>query len=345
MDRTDASPSRGFPIPVDTDGVAMCVLASGSGGNCSVVCLQRGLVRRLVLVDLGLSPRRTFKLLCGLGFGPHPQQLIDDVLVTHLDHDHFHAGWLSARSGLPGHARLRMHERHAWHLRHAGLADERLVTFDASGPFRLDAGVHCHPILMAHDDEGASALRLDFAGLGGGSLGYATDLGRVTDALVEHMAGERSVCSGQCGGAAPACPASAGCSRPLAGVNVLAIESNYCPRMQVESSRPWYLKQRIMGGRGHLSNEQCMEAVRAIAPSDHVVLLHLSRQCNRPEAASSAHAGAGYGLTVTSQHEATAWVRVSPRERPAARRVVVKPVRGAAKAAAGCGTVSLFAGM
>jgi hypothetical protein len=47
-------------------------------------------------------------------------------------------------------------------------------------------------------------------------------------------------------------------------LDLLAIESNYDPKMQVESPRPWFLKQRIMGGRGHLSNEQAFAAVRAV---------------------------------------------------------------------------------
>jgi phosphoribosyl 1,2-cyclic phosphodiesterase len=42
-----------------------------------------------------------------------------------------------------------------------------------------------------------------------------------------------------------------------------------------------------MGGRGHLSNEECVGAVRAIAFPDEpaqIVLLHLSRDCNHPDA-------------------------------------------------------------
>ena len=92
-----------------------------------------------------------------------------------------------------------------------------------------------------------------------GSLGFATDIGRASDALVDL----------------------------LRGVDLLAIESNYDRDMQLGSARPKFLKDRIMGGRGHLSNEECVEAVRAIAFPDEpsqVVLLHLSRDCNHPDA-------------------------------------------------------------
>jgi phosphoribosyl 1,2-cyclic phosphodiesterase len=71
------------------------------------------------------------------------------------------------------------------------------------------------------------------------------------------------------------------------------------------------LKNRITGGAGHLSNRQCAEAVARIAPREHVVLLHLSRDCNRPELAAAAHAGASYRLTVASQESPTARICVA----------------------------------
>jgi phosphoribosyl 1,2-cyclic phosphodiesterase len=94
----------------------------------------------------------------------------------------------------------------------------------------------------------------------------------------------------------------------LRGVDVLALESNYCPVLQVASDRPRFLKDRIMCGSGHLSNEQCARAVGLIAPRSHVVLLHLSQECNTPELALAGHRDRGYGVTVSSQHEATAWI-------------------------------------
>jgi phosphoribosyl 1,2-cyclic phosphodiesterase len=71
----------------------------------------------------------------------------------------------------------------------------------------------------------------------------------------------------------------------MRGVDILAIESNYDRAMQLESARPAFLKDRIMGGKGHLSNDECIDAVRAISwprEPEHVVLLHLSRECNCP---------------------------------------------------------------
>ena len=46
---------------------------------------------------------------------------------------------------------------------------------------------------------------------------------------------------------------------------MVAIESNYDPFMEEHSGRPWQLKRRIMGGSGHLSNEQAFAEGRRAA--------------------------------------------------------------------------------
>jgi len=260
---------------------SLCVLASGSGGNCSVLVLEHDGVRRACLIDLGLSPRRTMKLLAERGIGMHQ---IDDVVLTHLDSDHCHGGWGKV---LPGHVRVRLHVNHA---REGGrtLGTENLVAFDEGCV--LESGTQVAAVQLSHDQAGVSAFRLTMhARHGGGSLGFATDLGRVTPALVGLF---------RSGGD---------------GVDVLAIESNYCPRMQATSGRPHFLVERITGGYGHLSNQQAVEAIREIEPRDHVVLLHLSRECNSAELVAAMHAGADYHVTISTQDEPTRWVRIAGR--------------------------------
>lgn len=275
-------------------GAAMCVLASGSAGNCTAIVLKRDGVERVVLIDLGLSPRRTFALLAERGLRPDQ---IDGCILTHLDTDHFRAAWMIA---LPRHAKFRLHAAHAGELRRLGMWDgaglgSRVAPFDErDGGFDLDPGVTVRPRMMSHDDEGVSTLRIDMPGVNGGVLGFATDLGRVTADLVAHMRADYG---------------------HGAGVDALAMESNYCPRMQIASSRPEFLKRRIMGGRGHLSNQEAAEAVQAIGPREHVVLLHLSRECNHPSIAMEHHAGADYAVTVAEQERPSRWVRLRPSGR------------------------------
>jgi hypothetical protein len=80
------------------------------------------------------------------------------------------------------------------------------------------------------------------------------------------------------------------------------------------------LKRRIMGGLGHLSNEQSLEAVLDIAGRcdlGHVVLLHLSRQCNDPTIVRDLYAQRAPDLlgrlTITNQYEPTPVLHVGPR--------------------------------
>jgi len=93
-------------------------------------------------------------------------------------------------------------------------------------------------------------------------------------------------------------------------VDLLAIESNYDPQLQRESSRPAFLKHRIMGGKGHLSNQQAFDAIRQI--DDHsptglpryIVLLHRSAQCNSEKRIAAAYTAAPHlWKRVTLSHQ------------------------------------------
>lgn len=265
--------------------IALRVLASGSSGNCSVVAHGRAEGRSLALIDLGLGPRKTRGLLRAQGL---ELDALSDVFITHVDSDHCHPNW---GRKLPGHVAVHAHPRHAVSLRRMGLAADQVHEW--RGEFTSAGGLRCLPALFTHDEAGVSVFRFESRG----SLGFATDVGRATPELIEH----------------------------LAGVETLAIESNYCPKMQRASARPAFLKQRITGGSGHLSNEECVQAARAIEPRRHVVLLHLSRQCNHPALASALHRDAWYELTLSNQFEATRWVVADGTAPPAPVRMDAAP--------------------
>jgi phosphoribosyl 1,2-cyclic phosphodiesterase len=259
---------------------ALRVLASGSGGNCSVLTYEIDGWTRFVMIDAGLSPRRTMPLLraSGLSLGQ-----LDAILLTHLDRDHWHDSWAKAR---PPQTRFIVHRRHARDL----LRRDRMNIVEIHDGTRLAPDVHVSPITLSHDQDGVTAFRFDFTSANTplARLGFATDLGHVTEEFITSFR----------------------------GVDVLAIESNYCPKMQLASSRPAFLKRRIMGGAGHLSNQQAREAIESIAPRSHVVLLHLSRECNRPELVAEMHAGADYALTISAQSHATRWVPIVATDAP-----------------------------
>ena len=80
----------------------------------------------------------------------------------------------------------------------------------------------------------------------------------------------------------------------LEGVRVLALESNHDPQMLKCGPYPGFLKARVGGAFGHLSNEQAAEALRGlVGPSTEVVIgMHLSQENNRPSLAVRAMAAA-----------------------------------------------------
>ena len=69
--------------------------------------------------------------------------------------------------------------------------------------------------------------------------------------------------------------------------NYLVIEANYDPQMLEVGPYPYYLKERIRSGSGHLSNLFCAEALVANHTDNlrHIWLCHLSEENNKPEIA------------------------------------------------------------
>lgn len=230
-------------------GLRLCVLGSGSSGNGSWLSIpsRRGPLE--ILVDAGLSPRATRERLKQRGVHAVTPAAI---VLTHADTDHWRPTWgrVVLQLGIPVIARRAHHPE----LVAAGVPRERLIVLDPDREQSLAPGVTIRGAIAPHDDLGSTALRIESAS---GSVAWLTDLGRATAAVIDLAR----------------------------GCDLLAIESNYCPELQSASRRPAFLKARIMGGRGHLSNEQCLEAIEAIelgGRPERVVLLHLSRECNHP---------------------------------------------------------------
>ena len=112
----------------------------------------------------------------------------------------------------------------------------------------------------SHD--AADPVVLTAAEPGGARLGLATDLGVFTHLVRESF-------------------------RELDG---LILEFNHDPGMLIDGPYPHWLKQRVRGRRGHLSNEQGAEVLaELLCPRlQRVVLAHLSETNNTPELALAA---------------------------------------------------------
>ena len=262
--------------------IEVCIVGSGSGGNCTVVRTPGG----VMLVDAGIGPRTAAVRLAGTGVVVRD---VAAICLTHLDRDHFTTTWL--RTIRQRQIRVFCHAGRAKALRE--LCEDRLDGLIESfiGDFQPLPGLRVHPIPLAHDLDGSHGFLIEGFGC---RVGYATDLGRVPAELIERFA-------------------------PL---DLLALESNYDVRMQLDSPRPWFLKRRIMGGRGHLSNEQAFAAVCQIldrhelwgaALPAHIVLLHRSLECNCPRLLRRLFCRdkrIRQRLTLAEQFQRSRWLRV-----------------------------------
>ena len=79
----------------------------------------------------------------------------------------------------------------------------------------------------------------------------------------------------------------AGILEAVADSEILYLESNHDVNMLMVGTYPYYLKQRILGERGHLSNDTAAKLLcEVLHPGlKHVILAHLSKENNLPELA------------------------------------------------------------
>ncbi len=87
------------------------------------------------------------------------------------------------------------------------------------------------------------------------------------------------------------------------------LESNYDETMLAQGRYPYYLKKRITGGLGHLSNTQALDIFKKYKPSfmSHLLLSHLSHDNNSPglvQQLFDSHAN-GAKIIVASRFEET----------------------------------------
>jgi phosphoribosyl 1,2-cyclic phosphodiesterase len=264
----------------------LCILASGSSGNATLLRAPSG----VMLIDFGIGPRVTAKRLDGTGV-----RLADirAVCLTHLDSDHFNLNWIPTL--VRQEIRLFCHADKARHVLASvpgafrAEVEALLSPFDGA-PFEPLDGLAFRALPLAHDQTGSHGFVIDGFDY---RIGYATDLGHVPEHLHEQFV----------------------------DLDLLALESNYDPDMQMQSSRPWFLKRRITGGKGHLSNNQALAAVRQILDRaqarrahlpDHIVLLHRSRECNCPDLLRklfTTDRRIATRLTLAEPFHRTAWLR------------------------------------
>ena len=220
-------------------------LASGSSGNATLVEASSGAgAPTRVLIDCGLGVRQLAQRLAHAGLGVED---IDALFITHEHGDHVGCALtLSARHRIP-----LWTSQGTWQAA-AGARHEACINVTADGQSVTIGALQISPFTVPHDAREPLQLRCTD---GARTLGILTDLGHVT-------------------------PHALAC---LAGCHALLLESNHDPEMLAQSSYPDFLKRRVGGALGHLSNAQASAALSALrhAQLSTVVAAHLSERNNR----------------------------------------------------------------
>lgn len=201
-----------------------------------------------VLVDAGLSCRELERRLELLGLSA---SCLDAIILTHEHIDHIRgAGVIARRYHLPIYTTegtIRGASR--------SMGELPLVVTVKTGTRFAIRDLEIEPFTKCHDALDPFALTLSFNGI---KLGIATDLGRSTR-LVEDK---------------------------LQGCNALITEFNHDPDMLENGPYPLFLKRRIKGPEGHLSNVEGVSLLALLVHEglDHIVCAHLSETNNNASA-------------------------------------------------------------
>lgn len=200
-----------------------------------------------VLLDAGISCRRITTALKELGI---PPEKLSAVLITHEHTDH-----ISGLATLTKHLRLPVYAA-APTLRQ--LCYRIPFLEDLCRPVTPGEGVEIGGIwaeAFATSHDAAASVGYTLTG-NGHKMALATDLGYVSQGVLDAVA----------------------------GAELVICETNHDEDWLRTGPYPYYLKQRVLGDRGHLSNEAGAElAAFAVEQGARSVLLaHLSNENNTP---------------------------------------------------------------
>lgn len=219
-----------------------CVLASGSGGNSTLVETEN----TKILIDLGKSCAYVVNKLTELEINPKE---ITGILVTHTHADH--------TAGLKVFLKKYKTKLYLTYKMYEELSKEFTIENYCiiEEDFYLD-DIFVNIIKTSHDTNDSNGYIIE---CNKKSVVYITDTGYINRKNYIKLRNK----------------------------NVYIMESNHDINMLMNGKYPYYLKQRILGDRGHLSNKDSSEYLTKFVGEDTncIILAHLSKDNNTQEIA------------------------------------------------------------
>jgi phosphoribosyl 1,2-cyclic phosphodiesterase len=224
-------------------------------------CYYVGNDNEAVLIDAGIPCRETERRMRRLGLS---LSTVKGIFISHEHDDHIRGlEVLSKRYQLPVYITPATQQNSKLSL------DPQLVQ-----PFRGHEPIAAGALTVTafpktHDASDPYSFVVSSPTV---RIGIFTDLGKVCEQLIHHFR--------QC--------------------HAAFLETNYDEQMLEEGRYPHFLKNRIRGGQGHLSNRQALELFVRHRPAymSHIFPSHLSRDNNRPELVQQLFAQQAEGTTI-----------------------------------------------
>lgn len=227
----------------------LCSLASGSGGNASL--LKHGKTR--FLIDIGISKKALISELNDLEQNIHD---INALFITHEHIDHIKGlGPLLRAYHIPVYLTEGTYNA-VMNYKGLGEVDKDLFNVIIPEKDYIIDNLTVRAIATDHDAAQPVAYKFSVDDI---SAAIVTDLGTYTESMVEQ----------------------------LRGIDACLIEANHDIRMLEMGPYPYQLKLRILSSNGHLSNDDCLKLICLLMKDKlkKVILGHLSNENNLPKIA------------------------------------------------------------
>lgn len=223
----------------------MSLLITSLNSGSNGNCYYIGNENEAVLVDAGLSCRETEKRMRRLDLN---MKKVKAIFVSHEHTDH-----VRGLAGISSKYQLPVYVTNSTRPGCYHLNPENAIHFEPRETIFVGS-LQVTSFPKFHDAADPHSFIISCNDV---TVGVFTDLGRPCDELIKHFK--------QC--------------------HAAFLEANYDEEMLQNGRYPHFLKNRIRGGEGHLSNKQALEVFSEHRPPfmSHLILSHLSKDKNSPD--------------------------------------------------------------